>query len=176
MIFFTADTHFFHNNIIRSCERPFKTLVEMHDSMIQKWNSCVADRDEIYILGDFAYKAAGKEVNSILSRLKGKKYLVRGNHERYLADSAFDPKAFEWVKDYYSFIHQGRKIVLFHYPILEWEGAFHRSLMLYGHIHNRGEKEPDYGEKFKLLGPRAINVGVDVNDFYPVCIDRILTL
>ena len=101
MIYFTADTHFCHANIIRNCDRPFDDVHQMNRIMIEKWNSYVTDRDDIYILGDFMYKGKGRDANEILSKLKGRKYLVKGNHENYLTDINFRQGAFEWVKDYY---------------------------------------------------------------------------
>jgi calcineurin-like phosphoesterase family protein len=174
MIYFTADTHFCHSNIIWSCGRPFDTVEEMNETLIQNWNSYVTGRDEIYILGDFAYKAAGLQVNTILSRLKGKKYLVKGNHEKYLSTPEFRPEAFEWIKDYYLLVYEKVKFALFHYPMLSWDGSHHGSFHLYGHVHNSGIKHPEFGEKLKLLGTRAINVGVDVNNFYPVSIQQVM--
>jgi len=174
MIYFTADTHFCHGNIIGSCERPFKNVDEMNKAMIDNWNSYVTDKDDIYILGDFLYKGNGMNANNILSRLKGRKYLIMGNHENYLTDTSFRPKAFEWVKDYFVMKHEGIHIVLFHYPMLSWYGSYHGSIHLYGHVHNSGIKHPEFGDKLHQLGPRAFNVGVDVNDFYPVSIKTIL--
>jgi len=175
MIYFTADNHFCHGNIIGSCYRPFKDVQEMNSEMIKRWNSYVTDHDEVYVLGDFMYKGTAKDANEILSRLKGKKYLVRGNHEKYLDDPKFNQGAFEWVKDYHLIKYEGGlKIVLFHYPMLQWDGSHHGSIHLYGHVHNGGEKYPDFGEKLKILGSRAFNVGVDVNDFYPVSIKAIM--
>jgi len=175
MIFFTADTHFCHNNIIHSCERPFVDVYEMNHIMIEKWNSYVTDRDEIYILGDFIYKGKGKEANEILSKLKGKKYLIKGNHEKYLDDPLFDINLFEWIKDYFILKAEGGiDIVLFHYPMLSWYKSYYGSIHLYGHVHNNGIKNPEFREKLRLLGPRAINVGVDVNDFYPVSLKSII--
>jgi len=173
MIYFTADTHFCHNNIIGSCGRPFAAVDEMNRALIDNWNSLVTDRDEIYILGDFMYKGKGKEANIILSKLKGHKYLIKGNHEKYLTDPEFKPEAFAWIKDYYVLKYEGVKIVLFHYPLLSWDGSYRGSIHLYGHVHNSGIKHPDYGEKLRLLGIRAFNVGVDVNDFYPVSVKAI---
>ena len=175
MIFFTADTHFYHSNIIHSCNRPFKDASEMNSVMIDKWNSYVTDQDEIYVLGDFLYKASAREANEILSRLKGRKYLIKGNHERYLEDPHFNVNAFKWIKDYY--ILKGEKridIVLFHFPMLSWYKSHYGSIHLYGHVHNNETKNPEFGEKLQSLGPRAINVGVDVNDFYPVSIKSIM--
>ena len=100
---------------------------------------------------------------------------MRGNHEKYLDDPQFRQGAFEWVKDYYVLKYEGGlKIVLFHYPMLQWDGSHHGSIHLYGHVHNSGEKYPDFGEKLEMLGSRAINVGVDVNDFYPVSIKAVM--
>jgi calcineurin-like phosphoesterase family protein len=174
MIYFTADTHFCHHGIISSCNRPFETVDEMNKVLIQNWNSYVTNYDEIYILGDFAHKDSGREVNTILSKLKGKKYLIKGNHEKYLSDPEFKTQAFEWIKDYYVLTHEGIKIILFHYPLLEWDGFHHGSIHLYGHVHNSGSRYDESRKRFQVLGPRAMNVGVDVNDFYPVNIKQIM--
>ena len=79
MIYFTSDTHFYHNNIVQLCDRPFRDYDEMHRTLVLNWNSMVRDTDEIYILGDFIHKGNGEEANKILKKLKGKKYLIRGN-------------------------------------------------------------------------------------------------
>jgi calcineurin-like phosphoesterase family protein len=174
MIYFTADTHFFHQGIISSCGRPFESVETMNRALIENWNSYVTNRDEIYILGDFAYNCSGREANETLAKLKGKKYLIKGNHEKYLSHPDFRQDAFEWVKDYHIFSHEGIKIVLFHYPILEWDGFYHGSIHLYGHVHNSGVRKPEVGKKLNVLGPRAINVGVDEHDYYPVSVKEIL--
>ncbi len=136
MIYFTADTHFYHSNVINLNNRPFKNLDDMHRSLIRNWNSYISDRDEIYILGDLIHKGNGMEANEILKKLKGKKYLIRGNHDKYVNDENFNTQQFEWIKDYYVLDYKKRKFVLFHYPILEWDGYFRDSIHLYGHVHN----------------------------------------
>ena len=174
MIYFTADTHFCHGNIIGHCYRPFSNVHEMNTVMIRNWNSLVTDRDDIYILGDFMYKGRGKEANDILSRLKGRKYLVKGNHEKYLGDPLFNQKAFEWIIDYFVLEYEkGLELILFHFPIFSWHKSHRGSIHLYGHVHNEADKNSDFAEKLRILGPRAVNVGVDVNDFYPVSIKQI---
>ena len=47
MIFFTADTHFGHANVIKHDDRPFKTVEEMDKAIIDNWNSVVGDKDEV---------------------------------------------------------------------------------------------------------------------------------
>jgi calcineurin-like phosphoesterase family protein len=174
MIYITADTHFCHGNIIGSCGRHFENVGEMNRALIENWNSYVTVRDEVYILGDFMYKGKGKDANNILSKLNGRKYLVKGNHEKYLTDPEFKQDAFEWIKDYHVLKYEGVKIVIFHYPMLSWDGSHRGSIHLYGHVHNNGERDPEFGEKLRLLGPRAFNVGVDVNGFYPVSIRTVI--
>lgn len=163
MKYFTADTHFSHEKILILANRPFKNLSDMEEVIVKNWNSKVTNSDDIYIIGDFMYRGNGHDANRILKRLKGRKCLITGNHEQYLKDSTFDHSQFEWVKDYHSFKENRQKYVLFHYPILEWDGHYRGAIHLYGHVHGNDEK------RFKsILSPNAINVGVDVNDFTPV--------
>jgi calcineurin-like phosphoesterase family protein len=162
LIYFIADTHFNHENIIRHSKRPFKNAIEMNNVIITNWNEIVSNNDDIYILGDFAF-ADGKTVNNILSQLNGRKYLLRGNHDSFMGNRDFNFKLFQWIKDYYVLRNNGQKYILFHYPIEEWDGAFHGSIHLYGHIHNN--RVYDNG--------KCLNVGVDVNNFKPISIDEI---
>lgn len=173
MIYFTSDTHFCHSNILNLCDRPFNSISHMNDTLIHNWNAYVSDNDEIYILGDFLYRGTGRDANQILRRLKGKKYLIRGNHDKFLDDPEFDASAFEWVKDYFELDYKKRKIVMFHYPIFEWAGFFRDSIHLYGHVHN-SQKDPSQRKRLDVLGKSAMNVGVDVNDFFPISIETIL--
>jgi calcineurin-like phosphoesterase family protein len=168
MIYFTADTHFCHSNIIRMCGRPYPDIDAMNTALIENWNSRVTARDEIYILGDLVFRGEGKEANEILGQLRGKKYLIKGNHEKYLDDPKFNAGVFEWVKDYHVFKHEKRLFVLFHYPIFEWAGYYHSSIHLYGHIHNDKERI-NY-----MLNRGAVNVGVDVWDYRPVSMAEIM--
>jgi calcineurin-like phosphoesterase family protein len=169
MKYFIADMHFCHDDVITFSDRPFKNVSEMNDEMIKLWNERVkSPDDEIYILGDFMYRGSAKKANEILKKLRGKKYLIRGNHEQYLDDTVFNLNNYEWVKDYYSFYAKGRKIILFHYPILEWDQYFNNSILLYGHVH---DKRMEYFDS--ILGPKALNVGVDRIGFAPLSIDEV---
>ena len=59
MIYFTADLHFYHENVISHASRPFSSVEEMNEALIRNWNKIVKPTDEIYILGDFTMKGAG---------------------------------------------------------------------------------------------------------------------
>ena len=121
MIWFTSDTHFGHQNILKYTDRPFSSVEEMDEALIENWNNRVGDDDEIYHLGDVALCSPNK-LRKVLARLKGKIYLIRGNHDK--SASACSDR-FEWIKDYYELEvadkngYQGKQlIILFHYLFL----------------------------------------------------------
>ena len=79
-VWFTADTHFGHENIIRYCHRPFANAGEMNAELIRRWNEAVPEDGIIFHLGDFCHGNA-QVWNSILEGLHGRKYLILGNHD-----------------------------------------------------------------------------------------------
>lgn len=113
MQYFIADTHFFHENIILSCDRPFSNVEEMNNTMITNWNNRIKNNDDVYILGDMFFRADIKEINNTLKQLKGKKYLIHGNHDDYINHPDFDTSEFVFIKPYYTFKHNKRKFILF---------------------------------------------------------------
>lgn len=169
MIYFTADLHFGHENILRYANRSFENIEDMNESFIYNWNNTVGIDDEIYILGDFS-QYSGDRTNDILKRLNGKKYLIIGNHEEdYLYDEKFDKSHFEWIKDYFELSYNGMDFILFHYPIEEWNKFFDGGIHLHGHQHHKKE----YNIDMKNKGIRKYDVGVDANDYRPVSVDFI---
>ena len=169
MIWFTSDLHLGHTNVIKLASRPYADIDEMDNSLIANWNSLINRDDEIYILGDFSFKPV-ETVEGYLSRLKGKKYLVRGNHDRVGAYPYKVPTGLEWVRDYHELNVDGVRLILFHYPIFEWNAVYRGSVHLYGHVHNIME----YTDWHLNRGWRSINVGVDVNDYCPINVKQIL--
>ena len=72
MTYFTSDQHFGNFNVIRLIRRPFKTVEEMDETMVERRNAKVRDGDTVYVLGDLFFRAA--TVEPILKRLKGHKH------------------------------------------------------------------------------------------------------
>lgn len=169
MIYFTADLHFYHDNVIRHCNRPFDNAQQMNKALIENWNSIVTANDEIYILGDFTMKGA-ENANLVLSQLKGKKYLIRGNHDKFVDSETFENSFFEWVKDYYQLKYNNDRFILFHYPIKEWNGFFKGTFNLHGHQHNIAT----YNYKNAQNKLKQYDVGVDANNMLPVSIEEII--
>ncbi len=172
MIYVTADLHFFHDNIIRHCNRPFRDADAMNEKLIQNWNSLVKPDDEVYILGDVTMKGPDQAF-SLLSRLAGKKYLIRGNHDRFVDNDEWQQYSwvFEWVKDYYEMTVDNQVFVLCHYPFAEWNQQRRGAIHLHGHQHNHS----DYNLKQREEGLRRYDVGVDANGFAPVAFNQIVS-
>jgi len=79
-IFIIADTHFCHKNIIGYSGRPFKTIDEMNDEMIKRWNNKAGKDDFVIHLGDFAL-GSREEVTNIKNKLNGNIILLKGSHD-----------------------------------------------------------------------------------------------
>ena len=79
-IFFTSDTHFSHENIMHFCNRPFKTIEEMNDTLIENWNKVVNKDSIVFHLGDFAW---GNNWMQFLNKLNGHKILLYKDRRFY---------------------------------------------------------------------------------------------
>ena len=169
-IYYIADTHFGHGNIIRLSNRPFSNVDEMNEIMIRNWNNCVGKDDTVYIVGDFAFKSAEHPVG-ILSQLNGHKVLIKGNHGgKNLKDPAFR-KQFDEICDRKTIYDNNRMVVIDHFPIIEWDGFFRGSYLVYGHIHNNTS---NFAYKCMKELDNALNAGVDINNFMPVTLDELI--
>lgn len=177
MIWFTADTHFGHANIIAACGRPWETADEMSDALIANINASVGVEDVLYILGDFSYKMTRADAAALRTRIACRHVrLVNGNHDKNWAEYPAGPdgrRPFEEVRDYVELkLEGGRKVALFHYPMVEWASAYHDALHLHGHIHSRGV---EYNERNREQGLYRYDVGVDANGYAPVSIGKIVS-
>lgn len=154
-IWFTADQHFGHKNIITYCNRPFLTLSEMEEEIIYRHNKVVSSGDNVIHLGDFSFYT--KELTkNIISRLNGNHTFLKGDHDKKWLGGNPELKEFK-IGDWY--------VECFHWPMLSWPRAFHGSIHLFAHSHGQ-RKHPG----------AAMDVGVDTNDFYPYLWDEIIRM
>lgn len=155
MIYFTADNHFQHANIIRYCNRPFKTIEQHDETQIVNWNSIVTPKDTIYILGDVGFG----DISKILERLNGTKILILGSHDK----SALQyPQYFAKISPLLEISIEGQVIILCHYAMRVWSKSHYGSFHLFGHSHGRLES---FGKSF--------DVGVDSNNFFPYSFEEV---
>lgn len=148
-----ADHHFNHANIIKFCPstRPYNSLEHMNQSMIMEWNHLVAPDDTVYILGDICFGNVASAIE-IVSQLSGNKILIRGNHDKKLVKDPAFACLFNEIHLYHEIIHNGIFVVMFHFPIVNWEKSHWGSVHLYGHVHDKASGLESF---------RATNVGVD---------------
>ena len=167
--FFTSDHHFFHHNIIKYCERPFSSIKDMHEVMIERWNVVVKPLDIVYYLGDFGLCHKHK-LREIMEMLNGEKILIKGNHDGHSKRSYIEKVGFKDVMP--SLVV--KDLHLCHYPRkgdTQQEDRYNlRRLnltedqwLICGHVH----------QAWRIKG-RDFNVGVDVNNFFPIRLDNLL--
>ena len=150
-VFFTSDTHFWHNNICRYTNRPFDSVEQMNEELIKRWNNKVKPGDQVYHLGDFSF-GTPQQALSIKKRLNGQVHLLKGNHEKTTLAIASE---FVWVKDYYELNINKQAIVLMHYPLESWNRMGHGAYMFHGHCH------------FTLAESKGKKIDVGVDN--PIC-------
>lgn len=196
MIYFTSDEHYWHQNVIKYCDRPYDDVQKMNEDLILKHNMIVKPEDTVYRLGDFSLAFRSVELYGM--RLMGNKKLIPGNHDMchsYHKRSRKEENREKWIKKYeeYGFEVLPEQYVLdipgvgtfnlCHHPYAgpyELEGGSDKyanwrlkddgRILLCGHVHEkwRTRRSPN--------GTLMINVGVDVWDFKPVSLDEIVAL
>lgn len=83
MIWFTSDTHFGHENVLKFTDRPWETIWQMNDAIVDNINGRVAVDDELYILGDFSFKMTAQDTYGLRKRIACRRiHLVPGNHDK----------------------------------------------------------------------------------------------
>ena len=136
MMFYIADWHYNHANILSYDNRPFKTVEEMDAALVERWNATVTSADTVYVLGDMFWGGETKAV-PVLDSLNGKKILIKGNHDR-CKNTEFR-KRFDQISGYLEITDGDRHVVLCHYPMPCFKNHFHGWYHLYGHVHNSFE-------------------------------------
>ena len=177
---FTADLHLGHQNIIRYCDRPYRTVAEMNEDLVARWNERVAPEDTVWVLGDVAMGQIATNL-PLARRLRGTKHLVAGNHDRCWAGygkkaaqatAMYRNAGFETIRTTHELELAGRRVLLNHFPyegdshaedrFIPWRPVDEGQWLLHGHVHTTWRHNK-----------RMINVGVDVWDLAPVAEETI---
>lgn len=190
-VWFTADTHFGHRNILTlGSGRPFSTIEEHDEALVERWNEVVRPQDTVWHLGDVALSLP--HVERCVPQLNGHKYLVAGNHDLCWAahpsqsrragviakTARYRAAGFERVQDSgieYGQKIGGRRVVLSHLPA----DGDHESQQRYDEQRPRPLGMPivcaHVHEAWKVNG-QQVNVGVDQWGFRPVHIDEVAAI
>lgn len=177
MIWFSSDTHYWHANIIKYCDRPFKDVAEMNSTMKTNWNASVKPEDTVYFLGDFSF-GSNENTTELLSELNGEKILIKGNHDKGSIGTHIQ-RGFKEVHTSLIIQIANESVQLCHYPYAppkevileknlkpEWfkrNPPRKKQWLLHGHVHSKVRYQHEF----------QIDVGVDAWNFYPASIDEI---
>lgn len=150
---FTSDMHFWHKNIFKYCPktRLGKSVQEMNNIMIKNWCEQASGQDRVFHMGDFSFNKDHMETIRLVESLPGKKVFIRGNHDysRFWRELAKLPNV--EVHEYLELVINGTRVVMFHYPIKEWNQMQHGAYHLFGHVHGRTS----------VATGRSMDVGID---------------
>jgi len=157
MIFWSADWHLFHSNVIRFNNRPFSNVQEMNETLVSNHNSKVGLKDTCIHVGDFSF---GKthETMEIVRRMNGENIFLMGSHDQWLGDRNKHPHIWEGMC-------RRQYVVACHYAMRVWPRSHYGSWMVYGHSH--GNLPPE---------GKSWDVGVDNNGYFPVSFDELSLL
>jgi calcineurin-like phosphoesterase family protein len=161
--FFAGDTHLGHGRVFEfePEHRPFKTVDEHDEAIVERWNAVVKPKDTVWHMGDVMF---GKTSEKYLARLNGIKKLVMGNHDIYSAE--FYLRYFNSVNGAvkYETTVDGVKcrLILTHVPI--HPSQFYRfTANVHGHLHSD-----------TITGDlRYINTSIEQNNLQPISIEEI---
>jgi len=158
-----SDTHFGHQNIIKFTDKDgklirgqFKTVEEMDETMVDNWNAVVRDQDRVFHLGDVVMN---RRCLPILNRLKGKKVLIKGNHDIFKL-SDYTPY-FEDIRAYK--VYPNLAIIFSHIPVHPYQLKDRFIFNGHGHLHQN-----------MIDDPRYINLCVENTNYKPVDLDELI--
>lgn len=144
-LWFISDLHLGHSNILGfhnydgSKVRPFSTLKEMHECIFDRWNETVKKGDKVYVLGDVAFGAIGRDVMLNMAHLPGKKKVILGNHDGY--QHSLYGRVFQEIYGFKNI----NGLWCSHPPIHRQSIAGRNAIgNVHGHLHNNVVGEPGY--------------------------------
>ena len=177
-LFFTSDTHFFHENVINFCNRPFESNEQQTIELIKRWNEVVPKDGIVFHSGDLAWTGDIGRILSLVKSLNGTIYLISGNHDyqnkldREVIKNIFrsyngdfmDIANLLVVKD------NNQQMTICHYPMLYWPN---NAIMLHGHVHS-GPKST--ARDIVPFHPMRYDIGVDNNNYYPISYKNLMNI
>lgn len=185
-VWITSDTHYSHNNICRGVSnwlshpdsniemtRDFENLDEMNNALVNGINSNVDSNDWLIHLGDWSFGGFEK-IQEFRDKINCKNIvLILGNHDHHIRNNKGNiKKLFSHVADYEELrISRGDSptstLILFHYPVISWNGMYRGSKMIHGHQHLKGER--------RITQSNRMDVGICGSpEFRPYHIEEIL--
>lgn len=151
-------------------DKLFSSMEDYTSKIIENINNRCKKDDTLYILGDIS--CAEEDPTKYLKQINCRKILIIGNHDARWIKHRHFRDCFEEIREIKAIRKNGTRIVLCHYPLAEWDGFWKGHWHFYGHVHNSEEG----AGKFMREIERAVNVGVDCNNYIPKTIEELTGL
>lgn len=135
--FIIADTHFGDPGILRYEKRPFSSVEQMDEAMIEAWNAQVGEEDLVFHLGDFSVYDE-KMNRELLAKLKGNIILIIGNH-----DKEFTPQQWRDMGMEEAYVYP---VLVDKYYLFSHEPLYVNQEMPYANIFGHVHQNPIYGD------------------------------
>jgi calcineurin-like phosphoesterase family protein len=163
-IWFSSDWHLSHANIIRYANRPFKSVYDMDEVIIDNFFKTINSGDTLYFLGDLSFnKESDVRVINLLQKQNIRTFFLMGNHDKAMRTDEVrraikDSTVFKGIWDRLDEHIEGQEVTMEHYPMLSFKGSHFNAWQLYGHHHS------DISD---VATGKKLNVCVDHHDFRP---------
>lgn len=170
-IWFTSDLHFWHKNVCKYCNRPFESIEEMNQSIVDNWNSVIKEYDDVFVLGDLGFCGIEK-LESLISQLNGRIHLIQGNHDSDKIVRGLIARGL--IEDVHSLQHivvtgdeecPEQDLTLCHFPMIDWYNKERGAWMIHGHQHQAPETPS--------CSVAHWDVGVDKNGWFPINFEQL---
>lgn len=167
----TSDLHFWHKNICKYCNRPFETVEQMNEGIIDRYNSVVSEDDTVFILGDLGFCGIEK-LRPLISQLKGHIIVIQGNHD---SDKVIKTLLEEGlIEECHKLLHvivegdeeyPNQELTLCHFPMIDWYNKEKGCWMIHGHQHQLPETPS--------CSIKHWDVGLDKNNLVPINFEQL---
>lgn len=165
----TSDLHLFHKNIIQYCSRPYEDEYKMNDAIVDVWNSTVDSEDRVIVVGDLTAGLFDRkeQLAEIITRLKGKKVLVVGNHDhcskKWYREAGFDQVLNHLVEDEILFVH--KPATELNTKSVRLRDTHKPKIIVHGHIHAILPEIPGH---FNVAWDRCLRM-INLEEIIRVC-------
>jgi len=159
-IYLTTDTHFSHKKeMIEYCDRP----IDFEERLIKSF--CLLQHDDIlFHLGDICIGKDQDIHDNIIQKIKAKKILVRGNHDKK-SNSWYLRNGWDFVCRHFFDKYHGLNVLFSHRPVA-WDGMF--DINIHGHLHNLGHRPDEKGNSMNHL------ISLEIDGYRPLSLRSVL--
>ena len=178
MQWFTSDWHFNHQTLSKGIRgKRFSTVKDHDEYIINQIIECTSPGDDLFFLGDLAWKWSSKDYEVFFTKLKRHKlrfHWILGNHDKLSIKSS----CIVWKGAMKDIIINKTPLTLCHYPLIVYNRSHYNAINLHGHIHVNDStyNKPEWGELIdcKILPGKRLNMNVEFWEYKPISIEQIL--